>query len=305
MITKPMKAPSEGIEDLEAVNYPVICSPKLDGIRCLKIDGQLRSSSFKPIPNRYVNKILTPMIPDNIDGELTVPGSFQDVTSGIMSQQGTPEFVFNPFDYIDGVRDLLTPYRVRISDLDWWFDRSAPRSSHLSAVEHVAVHTVEELLAYERKCLKAGYEGVMVRDPEGPYKCGRSTTCQGWLLKLKRFKDSEARIIGFVEQEKNTNEATKDELGRTKRSHAQAGKVGKGTLGKFITEEAGSAPWKVNFRVGTGKGLTTKLRQEIWDNRGYYMGKIIRYKYQDIGSADAPRIPGFLGFRDPRDMTDF
>lgn len=295
IITKPMKAPSEGIDDLAAVSYPAICSPKVDGIRCLKVDGVLKSSSFKPIPNRFINEVLTPLLPDNIDGELTVPGSFQDVTSGIMTRDGEPDFLFSAFDYVRTA--LSTPYVRRLADL-------AKITTHqrVAIVEHVAVHSVEQLLAFEKQCLEAGYEGVMVRAPNGPYKCGRSTTKQGWLLKLKRFKDSEARIVGFVEQMENTNEATKDELGRTKRSHHKAGKVGKGTLGKFVVVEVGNAPWKGEFRVSTGKGLTAKLRQEIWDNQGDWLGGIISYKYQDIGSMDAPRLPILLGRRDPRDM---
>ena len=41
-------------EDVTKLRYPVIASPKLDGIRALVIDGQLVSRTLKPIPNRYV-----------------------------------------------------------------------------------------------------------------------------------------------------------------------------------------------------------------------------------------------------------
>jgi DNA ligase-1 len=57
------------------------------------------------------------------------------------------------------------------------------------------------------------------------------------------------------------------------------------------------------FNVGTGKGLTKKLKLEIWTNKEKYIGKIIKYKHQKSGAKDNPRVPSFQGFRDPRDMS--
>jgi DNA ligase-1 len=144
----------------------------------------------------------------------------------------------------------------------------------------------------------------MLRTPNSPYKQGRSTLKEGWLLKVKRFKDSEAEIIGFEEQMENTNEKTKDELGHSKRSSHKAGMVGKGTLGKFLVREIGSTPWfGREFAIGTGEGLTNELRQEIWDNRDKHLGKILTYKYQVHGIKELPRLPISKGFRDERDMS--
>jgi DNA ligase-1 len=142
----------------------------------------------------------------------------------------------------------------------------------------------------------------MIRDPEGPYKCGRSSVKQQYLLKIKPFEDGEAKIVGFEEQMENTNEAEKDAFGHTKRSSHKAGKVPKGTLGKFVVRRLSD---DLEFRVGTGKGLTNTLRQEIWDNQKKFLGKIIKYKHQAIGAKIAPRIAIFLGFRDLRDMTAY
>jgi DNA ligase-1 len=46
---KPMLASDCG--GIENVRFPVIASPKLDGVRALVIDGALMSRSLKPIPN--------------------------------------------------------------------------------------------------------------------------------------------------------------------------------------------------------------------------------------------------------------
>ena len=46
-ITKPMLAGK--CERPDALNFPVLATPKLDGIRCLKIGGRALTRSFKPI----------------------------------------------------------------------------------------------------------------------------------------------------------------------------------------------------------------------------------------------------------------
>ena len=97
-------------------------------------------------------------------------------------------------------------------------------------LEQFLVRDEEAMLAYEVKCVEAGYEGIILRHPEAPYKFGRSTVKEGYLLKVKRFVDSESEIIGFEEEMFNGNVALKNELGRTKRSTAAAGLVGKDTL---------------------------------------------------------------------------
>jgi DNA ligase-1 len=99
----------------------------------------------------------------------------------------------------------------------------------------------------------------------------------------------------------NDNEAGVDAFGRTKRSHHQENMIEMDTLGKFVVKDEKNFPG-VTFEIGTGKGLTQQLRKEIWDNKGDYKGKLVKYKYQDCGTKDLPRFPVWLGFRDPRDM---
>ena len=75
------------------------------------------------------------------------------------------------------------------------------------------INTMEELEKYEVDCLEIGYEGVILRDPNAKYKHGRSTVKEGGLIKVKRFSDSEARILAMEEQMKNNNEKKVNELG--------------------------------------------------------------------------------------------
>jgi DNA ligase-1 len=61
-------------------------------------------------------------------------------------------------------------------------------------VEHKILANVDELIAYEEEQVVAGYEGICFRSPDSPYKHGRSTFKEGFLIKLKRFTTDEAVI---------------------------------------------------------------------------------------------------------------
>lgn len=296
MITKPMLAGE--VKDPKALSFPLIASPKLDGIRCLKLDGKVLSRSFKPIPNHHIRETLTSILPDNVDGEIMAGDTFQAVTSSVMSREGQPQFKYWMFDFVpDG--DTEMPYVKRMmAMIEWWDEQPDDVKEIVVLVPGQVIHSYSMLMDFEERVLKEGYEGVMTRAPRGPYKCGRSTTSQEWLLKLKRFVDDEAVVIGFEEMMHNENELGVDELGYAKRSSSKDGKVPAGTLGKFRVKHK-TFP---DFSIGTGQGLTQELRQEIWNNRDEYLGKIAKFKYQDIGVKDAPRCPIWLGFRDPEDM---
>jgi DNA ligase-1 len=160
----------------------------------------------------------------------------------------------------------------------------------------MVITSLEALLQYEEECLELGYEGLILRDPRAPYKMGRSTVKEGYLLKLKRFMDAEATIVDCFEREHNGNEAKTDELGRTKRSSHKSGKTGRGDLGGFVLRTSEG----VQFSCGTG--FSDAERAEYWANRDQVVGRIAKYKYFPVGVKDAPRHPVFLGWRDERDM---
>lgn len=290
MIKKPMLA--DTCEDPGLLSFPVLASPKLDGIRSLKIKGKAQSRKFIEIPNEHIQDMFK-SLPNNLDGELMIKGgTFNQIQSAVMSEDGTPDVEYWVFDYVSS--GIATPYHVRMQelealDLPAWCIKVIPK----------LINNVDELMKYEADCLAQGYEGVMVRSLEGPYKCGRSTVNEGYLLKIKRFKDSEAIILDLQERMHNGNEAQKDAFGRTKRSSHKANLVPDGTLGKFVVRDLKS---NVEFDIGTG--MDDALRQEIWDHKRKYLGKIVKYKYQEAGMKDKPRFPVFLGFRDPRDMSE-
>ncbi|KKN30171.1 hypothetical protein LCGC14_0836850 [marine sediment metagenome] len=289
-IKKPMLA--ETCKDSSTLVFPVLGTPKLDGIRCLVIGGRALSRKFKEIPNRHIQALVS-KLPEGLDGELMLRDQskpFQAVTSAVMREDGEPDFVYNVFDYV--IDKLTMSYKGRMFQL-----QKLDVPEFVQKILPTVISTRSNLKTFEEKCLRHGYEGVMIRSFEGPYKCGRSTVREGFLLKIKRFKDSEATIVGFTARMHNTNVLKKDELGHAKRSSAKAGLVATATLG---TLEVIDIKTNVPFEIGTG--FDDVLRKKIWDDKSAVRGKIVKYKFQEVGTMDKPRFPVFLGFRDARDL---
>jgi DNA ligase-1 len=276
-------------------SFPIYASVKLDGIRCVLEDGKPTSRSGKLIPNEFVQNYfkLNPHL-SGLDGELVVgdPNAvdvFRVTTSGVMSEDGEPDFTFYVFD------DVTHPNWIYTERQKEMWSKSDPR---VQFVDQKLIRNSDELDAYEAECLGLGYEGLVLRKIDGYYKFGRSTTKEGLLLKLKRFTDSEAIVTGFTELFSNQNEAKKDAFGRTERSSHKENQVAMDTLGALIAVETDTGR---EFQIGTGFDQAT--RKEIWKNQSKYKGKWAKYKFFKIGVKDLPRHPVFLGWRDKRDMS--
>lgn len=281
---------SATIEDTSKLRYPVLVSTKLDGIRCIVVDGVACSRNLKPIRNTYVQACIGKPEYNNLDGELIVGDVFaadcyRVTNSGVMSADGEPDFKFHVFDRIDMPE---APFRDRLAAI--------PALPFVEIVPHCEVETEAELLAIEAELLAKGAEGVMVRSIGGQYKFGRSTINDGILGKLKRFADAEYKIIGFQERMHNGNEAATDALGRTERSSHKENKTARGDLGALVLETADGQC----FNCGTGFDDAT--RSEIWNNRDKYLGQFAKIKSFLIGVKDLPRFPVWLGLRDDTDM---
>jgi ATP-dependent DNA ligase len=172
--------------------------------------------------------------------------------------------------------------------------------SQTKVLTPVKLSSPSQVSLYLKHCLKLGYEGCVLRSPQGGYHFGRPPQAEGLLLRHKPLTDSEAIIIGFTELEHNDNEPTISPTGRTVRSTCLSGKVAGNTLGSFLVRDSSTG---VEFSVGGGTGLTQKLRKEVWSNREAYLGTILRYSFLGVGTKHKPRQPKFTGFRDERDLS--
>lgn len=293
---------AETCSDVEKLSYPVIATPKVDGIRALKVNGQVVSRKFKPIPNRHIREALEAALPDGADGEITVGDTFQSCSSGVMSENGTPDFVFYWFDYVKD--DVLKPYSERVKDImaaEGVTSKIAEAGGICYRLDGELIENAEQLQEYEQEQIELGYEGVMVRKPSGKYKCGRSTEKEGLLLKIKQFEDAEAIVLDTYELMNNNNEATIDELGHTKRSSHKEGLSGSGKLGGFRVRGVGGKWDGVEFDLGGFRGVPHMERRRMWESRDALLGRLAKFSYFMTGSKDKPRFPIFLGFRHPDD----
>lgn len=282
--------------DLPQLQYPVLASPKLDGIRCIIRDGVVLSRSLKPIRNNYVQQLFGVPALEGYDGELIVGSPtdeqcYLNTNSGVMSADGEPDVRLFAFDHI-GEPDR--PFDKRYARL------AGHGHPKVELVPQHAVSSLDTLLEIETQYLEQGYEGLMLRHPHGTYKFGRSTLKEGILLKLKRMSTDEAEIVGFEELLHNANEAKKDALGRTERSAARDGLVPAGTLGALIVRDLIT---QMTFSIGTG--FTAAQRDEMWRSRDNLSGLVVSYNHFPIGAKDKPRFPSFKGFRDTIDLSDY
>jgi len=305
MYLKPMlagKATDNQIEKLFAKG-PLEASFKLDGIRCMIQDGVALSRSLKPIRNKHVQSVIGRKEFNGFDGELivgepTASDVYRNTTSHVMSENKEFKFSFWIFDFLNN--DIYKNRKKEISFLKQVIlQKIIPEHDHtLKMLGTKTITTMEELEKYEVDCLEIGYEGVILRDPNTKYKHGRSTVKEGGLIKVKRFNDSEARILGVEEQMKNNNEKKVNELGRGQRSSHKENKTPKGTLGALVVKDIYSG---VQFNIGTG--FTNTIRDQLWKYKDGLVGQAIKYKYFSIGVKDAPRHPVYLGMRDDSDIS--
>lgn len=317
MIEKPLlsgKAP----DDPKRLRYPLLASPKLDGIRCLTLPPDREGAKcravtrkLKPVPNTYTRELIESTLPPGLDGELMLDdwtAEFRLVSSAIMSRSGMPNFNYALFDCVpDQGPDLA--FGTRYDTLEWVVGSKMPECQDwLYRVRQIEIGTPEGLVAYYEQCLDQGFEGIMVRDPAGRYKFGRSTVKEGLLLKIKPWEDEEATVIGIVEQMHNENELQQDELGHAKRSTAKAGLVPMGTMGALRCQFDDGT----EFEVGTG--FSHQQRQDIWRDWKRHLkhleglgGGISGWRVAKIGHqpppggrkpGQAPRFPKFLGWRE-------
>ncbi len=276
--------------DFDKIIYPCLVSPKLDGIRCIIKDGIPLTRKLKPIPNLHIYNILSGLT--EYDGEIMVADkNFNDVQSSVMSKNGEPDFEYHIFDAFTHPN---SPFSERFENIK--LPTSQKYNKICKIVQCYSVNNEEELLTYLELFISWGYEGLMIRSSSSPYKFGRSTVNEGFLLKVKKFFDDEAILIGMTAKMNNINPKEKDKIGNSKRSSHKSGMIPTNTVGSFL------ASWNdLDIRVGFGQGITDIHKQDFWDNKELYLGKKLTFKYQELSPDGIPRFGKFIGFRQDLD----
>lgn len=275
------------LTDLSQIRYPCAVTPKIDGYRCMIQNGvAIGGRRGKAIANSHVQRILKQMeFLEGYDGELIVPEHPFHKAGGLLRRHDAEvDFQFLLFD------NFTYPHIAYVNRICAIVDIATKFPKHIGALFPVIIHNEPSLIEYEKAQIDLGYEGVIIRDPMGRYKHGRSTLNEFGLVKWKRFEDAEATVTGFEELYRNLNPVERDVYGRTDRpSHAE-NKVPAGTLGALV------ATWN-GQTIRVGSGFTDKQRNHIWDYRETFIGRTFTFKYQKEGTDQLPRQPIFKDWR--------
>jgi DNA ligase-1 len=299
MTFKPMLAPNDKV-NLAQINYPYLASKKLDGIRCIFVNGLMLSRKFKPIPNKKLHerfdalKKFTAYHKIILDGEIYGEGlTFQQITHFVMSkdtgfEEIPEELKFHCFDMIEAM-NFATHFEIRNDNIEGALN-GIPRHTY-EIVEQVKVNSKEEVEKLFEDVLAKGYEGLILKSPTSHYKCGRGTMNEGLIYKVKPFETFDAEIIGVEERMENTSESYTNELGKSQKHNFKDAMRPTGIAAAFVVMYNGEEQ-KVSL---TGDMI---FRKDIWQNKEKYIGKMIEYKGMLVGSKDKVRHPVFVRFRE-------
>lgn len=301
---KPMLATD--VADFSTIRYPVIGSPKIDGVRALMPEKILLPRSLKRFGNLatqehfnfYANR-LTGFDGELVVGPLNAPDMCRATSSALTSRKGDPSARWYIFDLVD--IGYYFDQRVKLLKQRFKeFTKKELLEMRVELIEQRVIRNAAEAEAFEHEMLARGYEGVVWKNPNGLYKYGRGTPTDQCFLRTKRFEDAEAEIIGCTELLRNNNEAKTNELGHKTRSSHKENKAAGGVLGNFVCRVLNGPLKGAKFELGTG--FDAVQRQQFWERRDEMIGKVVKFKYFAHGVKDKPRWPSFLGFRETFDM---
>ena len=193
-----------------------------------------------------------------LDGELWIGRKAFQRTVGIVRRQDKSE-LWKQVRYVAfDAPGLDEPFEERLAAIRAHVDRD--RRPYLAAHEHAVCAGLDHLRAELARVEALGGEGLMLRQPRSRYEVGRSLT----LLKVKSFRDSEARVLEHL---------------------AGAGRH-KGRLGALLVELSDGT----RFAVGTGFSDAERESPPP-------IGAVVTFRYQELSEAGVPRFPSYVGVR--------
>ena len=302
--------------NLDAVRFPCIVQPKIDGVRALNLTGKLTGRSMKPFGGFGVTEYFSRGEFKGLDGEMTLGGKpncierLCSLTTGAMGRfngvQEMPDLHWWVFDNLEvPQREYRARYealRVRVVDL------GHPR---IHLVPMTEVNGPIELEYFIAKYADEGYEGTILRNPEAPYKEGRATRKGQELWRIKSWADAEILVTGITEGQSNGNAATTNLLGRTERSSAKAGMVPNGEVGSiqgtmikdFFDPIFGKLLFAQGLPVTISSGaMSVPEAKYYFRNPDKIINHIVKFKHMTHGVKDLPRFGSYLSHRLPEDM---
>ncbi len=237
--------------DINGADYYV--SEKLDGVRARWNGTNLvsRNGNVFSAPDWFVKDFPAAIL----DGELWLGrGQYQQTVSVVSRHKphdGWQQIKFMVFD----LPANPLPFAGKAAQLQQLINPH--NSPYLHSVEQRRVSNHAQLMALFDTVIKNGGEGLMLHHGDAHYVAGRSAS----LLKLKKFDDAEAVVIGY--------------------------KPGKGKYLGMLGSLRLRAPDGREFYVGSG------LSDEVRANPPP-LAALITYRHQGFTNAGLPRFPVYL-----------
>ena len=260
--------------NLDKLVFPVIASPKLDGMRCLgqadveNVVSDLVSRKGKKIST--LDHIIVPLIKTDdgirldawLDGELySHEDDFQTNMSLIKKyRKGESERIkYHVYDVYIPNSSLGYTQRHKIIE-----DTIDSLDSNLKVVPYKIVHSIEELKYVHGEYISQGYEGTMVRIDDVPYELNKRSHS---LLKYKDFIDKTYTIVDIVPDERTPTH----------------GKV------ECILDS------RETFKCGMK--MSHSAREELLTNKSDYIGLTAEVRFFEYLQSGRPRFPVCVGIR--------
>jgi DNA ligase 1 len=255
----PSKAPPVILaESWDGVSDPtgMLVSEKLDGVRAYWDGTKFLSRQGNVF---YAPDSFTAGLPNMVlDGELWIGrGKFQRTVSIVRT--GTADRSWADVRYVVfDAPEIDAAFEQRIEflreQMESW------NCDSLDILDHAVCSGIDDVQERLDGVLADGGEGLMLRAPGSRYVAGRTSD----LLKVKRFQDAEARVVGH-------------EAGKGRH---------KGRVGALVCELANG----IGFKIGTGLSDADRATPPA-------IGDIVTFRYQELTDAGVPRFPAFFRVR--------
>ena len=277
-------APDSKTAKKNPIVFPCYVQPKLDGLRCViyldPVTGEIRRQSRTGTYFDTMNHIAQSLAPlfakyptAVLDGELyTTEMPFEELAGHIKRKilddadhEKLKAIEYHIYDIID--ETPTATYEVRHNTIKRMFaslaasTASSPRTlpPHIRLVHTVEAKTPADFKSNFAKFIEEGYEGIMLRNKEGKYRCNyRSHDLQ----KYKEFMEDEFKIVGFTQ--------------------------GDGRDRGTVIWICHTKEWK-EFSVRP-RG-TIAARTFLYNNGDKYIGKMLTVIYQELTEEGKPRFP--------------
>lgn len=221
-VVKPMLAKqADKVTKTDIFNKKWIASRKIDGLRCiiyLGDDDKLHTSSrgatnydsamFEILTHPSLIKLFKNNKGLMLDGECYHHGyTLQQINSIARTQKVAKDLEVLQFYWYDIV-DLNNPFKSRLakmkslaielkeygSEIGWEPDRMFKENElRIQFVPQVEVSGWDNMMKLHNEYVSEGWEGLVIRDPERPYKPNGRTND---MIKIKVYKDDCFKVVG-------------------------------------------------------------------------------------------------------------